>query len=964
MPEPVTQVDLVNGEGRRVKVPLEQAAGLLTSGYRVETAPEAASALTKGVRDSIYGGAAGKIVTGIANAASGATLGLTDLAIDAFGGGDTLHKYNEANPYTALASQIVGGVAPALVPGLGALPAGQLAKAGSSVARVGEGAGIVGKTVSATAGSALEGAGQSAGAYLSQAALENKPLSAEGFLAATGGGALIGGAFGGGLSLAESSLVKAKTLFPRSEVTREAAHEAERAVSSELTSAATDGGQLLDVAREELRKNRLLKSANDLETQTKLNALKIAREEQRLAREQLRTQQATERAAKPKGGKRTRKTFEEPTASQDAPVPAASPAATPSPTTSGDDLLAQLQGTKQALDDGAELGQLSKRTLDDDIDDVIATSDPAHAKLLDATRELDTAKSNLDAWLGKYNKGGRYDSGEVAAFERSQASRDYAAGMRPKTEGYYTKVPDGEGNVMLPRGRQSVWRGSEEGRAIADAKTMAKLSPEERVAADIAVEEAAKRRGIGAEILEGATTPAVTPEASLDQTIAKALRSHVGEHADASEDIIEAAEVISRYENASANVAEILGPVAPPSSAMRAQALRDATAQQADTSATSIADMAKEMDRKLPADVAIPAPALSPVNPSNVGAATAADGAGSLKKAADVGTVLEVMGSLGLPGVPDLKSIPVIGPILSLYLKARAASAVYRRLGGKVPQNAETVVAKHAAKTRDRVTSAVDKILDASATGTRKARAAAGPLASLGVKLFDAKQEKADGKPTKGQDPYRDYRHRMHELATAQQPGVIAEAVRKNVPTADAGLHAALVEASGRKLAFLQSKAPKAMKLPTLLKGDGDWKPSKLQLQQFSRYIEAAENPVGVLEKLGETGQVTYEAAETLRNVYPQLYQAAQKRLIERAPELQQKLPYARRISLSILFQVPVDGTMDADFVSFLRQGQPANGAAPAQGSPGAAQPPTPTAAGPVMLGDRSMTRLDRRAGA
>jgi len=950
--DPVTSVDLVNADGQRISAPVEQAAGLLDRGFRVETAGEQSSALAKGVREDIYGGTTGKVAAGLAGLARGATVGLSDIGIKALGGGDALQKLREVNPYTSTAAEIVGGVAPALLPGLGAAPAAQVAKLGSKVTALSEGAGIVGKTAANVAGGALEGGIQSAGQYLGQTALEDKPVSAEGFWGAVGSGALLGGGAAGGLALTEGALLKAKTLFPRSEVTREAAQEAERAVSTELTSAATDGDQLLQTARAELQKNRVLRSASDLETTQKVNALKIAREEQRLAREQLKTEQATARTTK--GVKRTRKAFEEP--APDA-VPEAAAAAPTPPAAAGDDLLAQLQATKQGIDDGKTIGQLSKRTLDDEVDDVVAASDPAHAKLLDATRDLDDAKQRMDAWLAKYQTGGKYGKGEVSSFERGQASRDWAGGMR-KSEGYVDAVPAGEGNVAMSRGRQSVWRGSEEARALEDAKTFSKLVPEERVAADQAIEEMMSRRSVARDIV----TPQV--EQPIESKIAAALREHVGEHVDSSADIAEAALVIGRYEEAAANVADILGPAAPPTAQVRAAQLRQASANQVDNGTATVAEMARDIDKKLPPDIGAASPKLMPSTPSNMGAA--GEGAGMIKKAADIGTVLEVMSSLGLPGVPDLKSLPVIGPVLSLYLKARAASAVYRKLGGKVPANTETIIAKHAAETRNRVEQAVDKMLDVSATGARKARAAVGPLAALGTRLFDAPPERrqGDAKPTKKADPYRDYEARIHELATASQPGMVADAVRKSVPTADPALQAALVGAAERKLAFLNEKAPKQMKLPTLLRGDGDWKPSRMQLEQFGRYIKAAEDPASVLEDLANTGSVTYEAADTLRNVYPSLYKAAQMRLVQKAGELQQKLPYARRVSLSILFQVPVDGTMDSDYMNFLRAGQPANGTAPAQGSPGAAPTPTPTAAGPVMLGDRSMTRLDRRAGA
>jgi hypothetical protein len=950
VPDAANSVALRGPDGEALNVPVDQAADLLTRGYSVESGFQGAERVGAEAQHEVYGGIGGKIQAGAAGLARGATLGLSDQALAAFGEGDTLRKLRAENPYTSIGAEILGTLATQEF-----LPAGALAKAGSGITKLGEGAGIVGKTAFSAGGAALEGAGQSAGAYISQSALDNKPLSAEGFWGSVGSGGLVGGGIGGALAIGETALVKAKTLFPRSQVTREAAQETERAAASEIQAATSDGDNLLKTAREELAKNRMLVSASDAETAQKLNALKVQRAEQQLQRETAKTQRATE------GPKRTRKVFSEEAKAPEVVTPGASggpPPTVPPAQTASDDLLSQLQATKRELDAGADLGALSGsprkvKSLDDEVDDLVAGKDPGHAKLLDATRDLDDAKDRMDAWLARYNKGGKYDSGEVSAFERGQATRDYAAGIRPKESGYYTKVPAGEGNALLPRGRQSVFRGSEEERTVFDAKTLSKLAPEERVAADQAASQLFKPRDVASEILGGGQAT------SVQDTIANALRTRVGEHANIGDDIAEGVDVIGNYERASANVADALGPLAPPGSQIRAEQYRNATAQHLDGSATNIADTAKAMDTVLPPDVRVP----SKLKPA-VDATKGGGGGELLKRAADVGTVLEVMSSLGLPGVPDLKNVPVIGPLLSLYLKARAASAVYRRLGGKLPATAEALVAKNAAKTQDRVVKAVDTMLDVGATGMRKARAAAGPMAALSTRLFNAGPAKTEQVRGKKPDAYQQYEQRMHELVTAQQPGVIAEAVRKSVPTGDTQLHAELVAAAERKLAFLNDKAPKKMVLPTLLKGDGEWKPSKQQLAQFSRYIEAAEDPAGVLEKLGTSGQVTYEAAETLRVVYPQLYKAAQMRLLERAPDIKEKLPYARRVSLSILFQVPVDGTMDATFVSFLRQGQPANSATPAQGSPAPAQPPTPTASGPVNVGERSMTRLDRRAGA
>ena len=125
----------------------------------------------------------------------------------------------------------------------------------------------------------------------------------------------------------------------------------------------------------------------------------------------------------------------------------------------------------------------------------------------------------------------------------------------------------------------------------------------------------------------------------------------------------------------------------------------------------------------------------------------------------------------------------------------------------------------------------------------------------------------------------------------------------------------------------------------------------------------AAEDPVSVFEDAAAGRGVTREAAETLRTVYPSLFREAQMALLKRAEDMRDVLPKARRTTLSVLFQIPVDGSLSPDHLQFL-QGPPATTPTSAQGSPTPGAPPTPTVAGQVALGDRTMTALDRRAGA
>jgi hypothetical protein len=926
--------NVVDDQGRVVAVPEGDLAGALQQGFRLETDSEKYNrASTERISD-VYDSPIGKALAVPAGVARGFTLGLSDVVLDQVGGGEFFRDVRDANPITSIGSEIAGGIAGALT---GAGPAGAFARGGARIVEGAAGRGIAARFGASVGAGALEGAGQGAGSYISQVALDDKPLSAEGFIGAVGSGALFGGAAGGTFGVAEQSLVRAKSMFARGAVTREATQVAEQAATSEIRTALVDGDMLSAAGRDALRANRAQRSASDLATAEKLNALKVQQAEERLKREAMRTQQLEARATAPKQPRRARKAFDEPTPVE---TTTASQAAAVTDDVGDPGLMAQLGATKNALDNGATLGDLS-RGIDDAADNVVSMVDPAHAKLADAVRELDDAKSALDSWLSKY--GGK--QGNVGRFERSEAARAYADNLRPaQPAGYQQVVPRGEGNARLARGREWQFRGTEGERRLAEDKFFKRQA-----------------EGEGAIILADAEVASADLARRWKQpgdagaSVAAALRSPIGETAMLGDDVSEAITVISRYEKASAEVAEQLGPEAPAAAVNRAQGYRAAIGEQQEASAAATAAVADDLAKKLPPDQ-VPA-SLSPSNPSNVGGVSM--GGASRSEALDFLAVLDVAGDLPIGG------IPVIGPVLKLYLKARAIGAAWRRLGGKVPKTVESTIATKAAATTDRVRTAVDQALTLGAKGAGKMKVTAGPLGGLGYKLFSGRVEndERDAKPGRRNELQEAYDSRIAELAASQQPNAIADAVRARIRTSDPMLQAALIDTVTRKLAFLDSKAPKRPQVPTLLRGDGTWRPGKSELQRFGRYVDAAENPAGVLEQLASTGTVSIEAAETLRTVYPTLYREAQLQLLQRAPDIQETLPYSRRVALSVMFQIPVDGTMDPSYLQFLQQGQPAANAAPAQGSPAAA-PPTPTTSGPVTLGDRSMTRLDRRAGA
>jgi hypothetical protein len=96
-----------------------------------------------------------------------------------------------------------------------------------------------------------------------------------------------------------------------------------------------------------------------------------------------------------------------------------------------------------------------------------------------------------------------------------------------------------------------------------------------------------------------------------------------------------------------------------------------------------------------------------------------------------------------------------------------------------------------------------------------------------------------------------------------------------------------------------------------------------MDMAKFARYIEATEDPQGVLDRMA-SGKMTPEDAEAFKAVYPEMYAEVQDAIMARLPELQETLPYQKRLMLSIFFDRPVDPAMDPAVLGVL-QGNYAN---------------------------------------
>lgn len=119
---------------------------------------------------------------------------------------------------------------------------------------------------------------------------------------------------------------------------------------------------------------------------------------------------------------------------------------------------------------------------------------------------------------------------------------------------------------------------------------------------------------------------------------------------------------------------------------------------------------------------------------------------------------------------------------------------------------------------------------------------------------------------------------------------------------------------------FLLTKAPKNRVMDQLQPQRTDWQPSDSELAKFERYVEAVENPLQIFQDL-KSGIVTNEQVETLRTLYPGIYEKLVMGIREKLATAKKPLPYSKKNQLSVLFQQPLTQLHKPEVLALL-QGQ------------------------------------------
>lgn len=254
-----------------------------------------------------------------------------------------------------------------------------------------------------------------------------------------------------------------------------------------------------------------------------------------------------------------------------------------------------------------------------------------------------------------------------------------------------------------------------------------------------------------------------------------------------------------------------------------------------------------------------------------------------------------------------------------------------------------------------RVASAVKGLFEAEGESVRRAgaKSAIKQVADAkGSLIAKEKSKTAIGAGVVGEAVREQYVKRAKAVAAWQaNPDMLAQHISQHVTALQE--HApqtasAVAKVAQRGAAFLQSK------LPTPPKADGMFGkpgiPSQEEQAKFNRYVDAVEDPAGVLKHLS-SGRISSEEVEAIQAVYPDIYGQMRDHVMQELSGREGKdVPYSKRVTLGLIFGIDAVPEATPDSVkqataTYAAQPQQPKGDSPSPGksTPKASQTQTPS---------------------
>ena len=161
---------------------------------------------------------------------------------------------------------------------------------------------------------------------------------------------------------------------------------------------------------------------------------------------------------------------------------------------------------------------------------------------------------------------------------------------------------------------------------------------------------------------------------------------------------------------------------------------------------------------------------------------------------------------------------------------------------------------------------------------------------------------------------YQRTRERLE--ASEHNPEAGRAAVERSMaPVGSLEATAAMVDRVRAADAFLAERMPRPV-------SDNPWRkvePTDAEVAKFARYVAAADDPVGTLTRELDTGNLSRETMETVRELYPDLNTQIVAHVSEHLSGLDKSPPYEDLVRLSLLLDTPLDPSMRPERISQLQ---------------------------------------------
>jgi hypothetical protein len=161
----------------------------------------------------------------------------------------------------------------------------------------------------------------------------------------------------------------------------------------------------------------------------------------------------------------------------------------------------------------------------------------------------------------------------------------------------------------------------------------------------------------------------------------------------------------------------------------------------------------------------------------------------------------------------------------------------------------------------------------------------------------------------------------------------------------------AVVRAINDGVVYMKSKMPTPLNAPSIVDPNPKPRVDDVSAEEFHSIRRAVDDPVGVLRDGIEDGKITRAQVEAIKNTKPALVEDVQRRLLEElAKPRSQDIPYDKLTSISLIFGVAADPTLDPAHVQQYQSVYPPS-------SKGPEEVPGPNAHAPKASTSQSLNR-------